>query len=157
MSCLAMFFLWAAVKAKVRGLSITQACMKGYLHYLMVRAGHLMSHCSALAAVRGKRSSLEKCICHERMSVFDAYYCKNLTLDVNTSIHMQSRMYYFPFTEHSTNKTEHYVHVLNIFHNVCCLWSYTKVICDIINELCLRCAKKCISCVKYYPFLQQGN
>lgn len=86
MLCLATFFLLAAVKAKVRGMSITQACMKGYLHYLMVCAGHLMSHSSALAAWRGKRSSSGKCICHEGVSGFDAYNHKEITLDVNPSI-----------------------------------------------------------------------
>lgn len=104
MSCLAAFFLLAAVKAKVRGVSITQVCMEGYLHYLMVRAGHLMSHSSALAALRGKISSSEKCICHEVVSGFDAYYHKEIPLDVNTSIHMHSRMYFFPFTEHNIKR-----------------------------------------------------
>lgn len=43
---------------------------------------------------RRKRSSSEKCICHEGMSGFDAYHGEEITLDVNTSIHMHSRRYF---------------------------------------------------------------
>lgn len=151
------FFPLGSSEGQGEGCEHYPSLHEGLPDYLMVCAGHLMSHSSALAAWRGKRSPSEKCICHEGMSGFDAYYHKEITLDVNTSIHMHSRMYFFPFTEHGINKTEHYIHVLNIFYDVCCLRSYTKVVCDIINELCHRCAKKCITCVKYYPFLHYGN